>query len=1467
MSGDEALACFHPATRAWFLENIGTPTDIQRQVWPVSSAGEHILLTAPTGSGKTLAAFLWALDRLLSGAWEAGALRVLYISPLKALGNDIQKNLLGPLTGLRGAFEMAGQRPPELRALTRSGDTPQTERQRMLRRPPEILITTPESLNILLTSRRGRELFTGLKAVILDEIHAIAGGRRGVHLMTAVERLTELTGEFQRIALSATIQPLETAAAFVGGFRRLHADAAPSSEAALQPRPVRVLSSAAPKRYELTVRAAPLLAQDPGDDDVWTAMASDFLKRIAANRSTLFFTNSRRLAERLTRLINEAAGESLALCHHGSLSRELRLAAEERLKSGELRAIVATSSLELGIDIGSVDEVVLVQTPRTVASTLQRLGRAGHGVGQTSRGAIYPSHGRDYLDAALMARATLDRDIEALKPLDAPLDVLAQILVSIAIPEERSVDEVYGLIRQSYSYRNLDRREFDLTLEMLAGRYADSRIRELRPRIALDRIRGVMRARDGADRVLYMSGGVIPDRGYFDLRLLESSAKIGELDEEFVWERSLGDNFSLGNRYWKIVAITHNDVFAIPGENANAVAPFWRAETEDRGLAFCDRLAQFLAEVNDRLNDPALREEIARDYALEPLAADRLVEFLREQRSAANGAPLPQKDLLLIERFHDPINQSDQMQVILHTLRGGRVNRPLSLALKAAWRERYGVRLAAMHDDDAVLIALPPDFAAAELLELLAPERIEALLRLSLESSGYFGARFRENAGRALLLPPRGFRTRLPLWFNRMRAKKLMEATARYADFPILLETWRTCLRDEFELGPLVEYLHDLRTGAVRIVETATRTPSPFARNLTYQETNYFMYADDSPAGESQSNLDDALISRVAYGDAPRTQFDEATFVELEARLKRTAPGYAPHSALELTEWIKERVLIPLDEWRELRAAVARDGGEFPPDEALQSTALAALAPGATVVCITATETLAELAGALSENPERLLALVSRFLAHYGPIAPEFLDAVFGLAPGFRADLVDRLQRDRRIVASQFGRATPQICDAQNAEHLLRLERRRARQKSVVLPLAKLPLFLAALHGMARKDVPPANGRDGPAAVDALDALKTNLDRLLGFPASAALWETELLPARPGAYQPALLDAVFADADLYWFGCGRRTLSFAFAEDLELYLAESQTLAPERLALRDQLFREEGARYPLLELAARAGRGAAETTEALWDLAWNGLAAADSFAVVRRAAESSFRSLRTAPGGRLSRPGGQRWSTGRASGGLWQALPVFEVEKDTLRAEELVRARLRQLFLRYGVLFRELLEQEAPALRWRRVFRTLRLMELSGEIAGGYFFEGVSGLQFASAEALRLLAGDLPEDAFWWCSARDPVSLCGRSLPGFSASLPPRAAGAAILWQGARPLVISRRFGQSLDIAVPPDDPALPGALAMAGEWVRRTVQPLGKIQCATINGVAAVRSPYRAAMLAAGFQADYRYLILRRGN
>ncbi|HLE83099.1 MAG TPA: DEAD/DEAH box helicase, partial [Thermoanaerobaculia bacterium] len=612
-AADPALSLFHPVVQEWFAEEVGTPTDVQRRAWPEIAAGRHVLVTAPTGTGKTLTAFLWALDRFLTGALETGATRVLYVSPLKALNADIRRNLDEPLARLSARFREAGLAVPGVRALVRSGDTPQGERQKMLRRPPEILITTPESLNILLTSLGGRSLLGGLETVILDEIHAVAGTKRGTHLMTAVERLVPLSGEFQRIALSATVRPLATVAEFVGGLETLPATGpgARAGEAwSYRKRPVTVVRSEAEKVYDLRVRfpgsgdpSAPR-EEDP-EASVWDRIVPELEKTIRRNRSTLVFANSRRTTEKLTRMVNAGQSEDLAYSHHGSLSREVRQVVEERLKRGELPAIVATSSLELGIDVGALDEVVLVQTPPTVASAIQRIGRAGHRVGAVSRGTLFPTHGRDFLSAAVVARAVLDREIEAVRPPEAPLDVLAQVILSMTATEAWDLEELFGTLRGMWPYRNLPRRHFDLVLEMLAGRYADSRIRELAPRVTVDRVEGTVRARPGVERLVYLSGGTIPDRGYYSLRVDTGGAgegpKIGELDEEFVWERLVGDTFTLGTQIWRVRRITHNDVFVEPGRGSAAMAPFWRADLRDREYFLAERIGRFLEAVEERL--------------------------------------------------------------------------------------------------------------------------------------------------------------------------------------------------------------------------------------------------------------------------------------------------------------------------------------------------------------------------------------------------------------------------------------------------------------------------------------------------------------------------------------------------------------------------------------------------------------------------------------------------------------------------------------------------------------------------------------------------------------------------------------------------------------------------------------------------------------------------------------------------
>lgn len=680
---------FHPVVRRWFEEAVGVPTEIQALAWPAIAAGEHVLISAPTGCGKTLAAFLWAIDRLATGAWTGGTTRVVYVSPLKALNADVERNLLGPLAEVERRFATAGVDSAPIRVATRSGDTPASERQKLLRRPPEILITTPESLNLLLLSKAARRIFAGVTCVLLDEIHAVAGSKRGTHLITAVDRLVRLAGEFQRVALSATVRPLDEVAAFVGGLRLERGE---GGEPRHVPRAVRVLASHEAKRYDLTVRLAPA-SDDPDalDDAFWTRLAADIRPRLAAARSTLIFTNSRRMAERFTRELNAGEAREVAWSHHGSLAREIRQAVERRLKEGQLPALVATSSLELGIDVGALDQVLLVQTPRAVASAAQRIGRAGHRVGEVSRGVFFPTHPRDLLQAAVVARAVAEREIEPLRVVRNPLDVLAQVILGMLAAESWEVDGLFLAVRTSDPYRDLPRRQFDLVLEMLAGRYAESRIAELRPRIAIDRLTGRATARAGLVRELAERGGTIPDRGYFQLRLEDSRAKLGELDEEFVWERSLGDVFTLGAQSWRIRGITHNDVLVAPARGGPPLAPFWRADEQDRDFFLSEKIGQFLERADGRLDEARFASELESEHALEPPAAAELVRLLREQR-IATGTSLPHRRHLLVELSEERVHDASRRQIVLYTLWGGRVNRPLAHALAAAWEEGAACR-------------------------------------------------------------------------------------------------------------------------------------------------------------------------------------------------------------------------------------------------------------------------------------------------------------------------------------------------------------------------------------------------------------------------------------------------------------------------------------------------------------------------------------------------------------------------------------------------------------------------------------------------------------------------------------------------------------------------------------------------------------------------------------------------------
>ncbi len=1460
MAGDP-LSLFHPLIARWFAERYGAPTAVQAAAWPRIARGEHVLLTAPTGSGKTLAAFLWAVNRLVTGAWEPGRVRVLYVSPLKALGTDVRRNLEEPLAELRGVFAAGGEVMPAIRALTRSGDTPQKERRRMLQSPPEILITTPESLNILLTSVRGRQLLGGVATVILDEVHAVVGGKRGVHLITAVERLVPLAGEFQRIALSATVRPLERVARWVGGFERV--GTGPDS---LQPRPVALAAPSATKHYELSV-AYPAgsggTTAASEEEAVWAPLTRDLRERIRANRSTLVFANSRRTVEKLTRMLNEAADGELAYSHHGSLSHEVRAVVEERLKAGALPAIVATSSLELGIDIGALDEVVLVQTPPSVASAVQRLGRAGHGVGETSRGRLEPLYPRDLLQAAVVARAVLEGDIEEVRPLLAPLDVLAQVVLSMVANQEWALDDLYDQLRTSTPYHGLPRRAFDLVVEMLAGRFAATRVRELDPLVSLDRVAGTVRGRPGADRIVYLSGGTIPDRGYFHLRLEGSLTKIGELDEEFVWERSVGDTFTLGVQTWRVERITHNDVVVSPAHARSAMAPFWRADARDRSFHLSDRVGRLLEALEPRLGEPGLKEELARTHRLEPAAADALVELLADQRTACAGL-LPHRHRVVIEHLDDPTSRGDLRQAVVHTFWGGRVNRAFGFALAAAWEERHGSPLAVEHDDDCLLVTSPAGAPLDQLVDLVSSTRSEELVRRGLGRTGFFGARFREAAGVALLLRRESFRRRTPLWFNRQRSKQLLQTVSRFDDFPVILEAWRTCLEDELDLGSLAVLLDEVARGEITVRHVCTEKPSPFAANVMWRQTNRLMYEDDTPEPGGAAVAREDLLRELVFSSRLRPRLSPALVEAFQRRLHRVEPGWTPRDGRELADWVEERLLMPDDEWHALLAAMDRDGHDA--NAAMAEAAprlarvirqdgrgrplvcgaadlaliLAAVAPGDGSAELSspvpgqpapARPRLAAPAG--EEVPEPLAALVSRWLQSYGPVPHTHLANVLGLDADAEREVLETLVAEQAVVVDQLLEDSDdlQLCDAENLERLLRQARAAARPQLEPRGPEHLAVLLAHLQHLGSAGAGP-------------DDLRTCLETLFAYPAPARLWEKDILPARLDPYYPDWIDALLGESELEWVGCGKERLAFALSGDLDLVRDDVATAT--RSAAVDEVLPPVPGRFELTDLAAHSGLGSAELSRRLWRLAWRGMVATDSFAPVRRGLATRFAPVEvtpTRPGRSAHRMRFARWQASRPFVGTWHRLPASPPPEDAVAAEELAKERARLLLERYGVLFRELSERELPALSWPRIFRALRLMELSGEIVAGHFFTGVRGLQFASHAAVRLLLDGLPGDRVVWMSAADPASLCGLGLEGLD--LPHRLPSNHLVFHGPQLVLVSQRRGRTLDVHVPADHPRLEEYLGFLKVLLTRQVDPERSLTVETVNNEPAAAGPF----------------------
>lgn len=1465
-------APFHPLIREWFSRRFGEPTPVQRACWAKASSGGHLLATAPTGSGKTLAAFLWFLNQMAEGRLDPGELSILYISPLKALNADVRLNLLGPLAELEAFFAERGSAFPRIEVATRSGDTSQSERRSMLRKPPSLLITTPESLSILVNSKGGSEMLSTVKVLILDEIHAVAGTKRGAFLMAAVERLTDAAGEFQRLALSATVRPLELAAAFAGGYRLVRGK---DGESSFEPRKVEIVSGDMERRYELTVEepGRPTAQgmrppgagarQGPERDNAWEDIARRLVGIARGNASTLIFATSRRNAEKCVFLMNREAGETLAYVHHGSLSRELRHAVEGRMKRGELKAIVATSSLELGIDIGGVDEVVLLGAPSECAQALQRLGRSGHGPGRTVRGRFIPLHPGDLLRCAILSQAVLDRAIEPLAPPENPLDVLAQALLALCIREDRSRRELYDLARRSWNFRNLAEGAFDSVLAMLCGSSSMGRIRGVRKRIWVDAESGLYRAAPGTAAVLATSGGTIPDRGYYSLKVAGSEAVIGELDEEFVWERRPGDGFSLGNQRWKILSVNDREVRVLPLKSDISILPFWKAERQFMSALLSSRLLGFL-EKADALPPGELAPWLKASFPMTERAALGLAGFLAGQ-AAACGLPVPRR--LVVEEYSDPLKTAGGFQVILHTLAGGGVNQPLSLILREGLEEKLGREVEVFCDNDCVVIAMPEsaaeeDIDFARLLPALAdPERWEKRLRARLESSGFFAATFRENAIRALLVARSTFGKRIPLWLMRARANSLHAEAARAKDFPILTETWRECLRDWFDLESLEALLRGLSEGSVSVQLRRTRVPSPFAASVVWRETDDMLYRRDGfiPSPKSRASVSEEAVREAVAGASGRPALEISAIEDFERRVQRRLPGYAPDSIPEFLEFAKDRVSLDRREAEELCALGGLDFAE------LLATGLLAELPGRSGGESgdprSGTVAHRDLADRLAKG-EGLPRLAEEWARYRGPFAASALAQAFGMDSGDAGRILAGLEEEGILIgipsstvvpgpsrpdaAGEGAEGGPETasanaaailyCDPANLEIAYRVQRRRRRPEFKAKPASALAPFLARRQGLGAR----SGGEEG---------IRRCVELLLGYPARSQLWENAIFPARLAGFDARFLEAAVAGSQLFCFGAGGG-VAFCFPQDYPLL---SRPAAEEGEGETGKALDALPRRF--WDIKDRWGLGIEDTARELKRLFESGRAACMGFAALRE-----LDALPPRPGsGRLPQ---SRWRTGPLVAGEWfdprKAFGAGEGSAgDAVDAEERNRERVLLLAGRYGVLLKPLLERELPALGWGRLFKSMRRLELSGELVSGNFFEGLPGPQFMTPEAFRdFQSGSAPEGLYALCS-EDPASVCGL---GSGEELPQRKSGSAMVYRDGELVLYARKNGGELRFSLPPGDPACAeAAILLLGLLSRAGAAESKRVVAATVNGQAAEDCPYAPDLEKAGFRRAYR--------
>jgi len=1596
------LERFGPATQDWFRSAFTRPTDAQIGAWEAISAGKHALVVAPTGSGKTLSAFLWAIDRLFhdkqqpapaekaSGARRAGRstrTKVLYISPLKALGVDVERNLRSPLVGIGQSARRLGIPVPDITVGVRSGDTTSADRRRLLTDPPDILITTPESLYLMLTSQAS-ETLRGVHTVIVDEVHAVAATKRGAHLAVSLERLDALrqsaepdegadaaAAPAQRIGLSATVRPIDEVARFLGGSA-----------------PVEIVAPRASKSFDLSVvvpiddmlnppppPGAPEADASPADEaadaddgdsawyspgasapeatgSVWPHVEEAIVDRILAHRSTIVFANSRRLAERLTGRLNEIHAERLGLdvpdqtmpaavmaqagatpgvapvlakAHHGSVSKEQRAQVEDELKSGTLRCVVATSSLELGIDMGAVDLVIQVEAPPSAASGLQRIGRAGHQVGEVSRAALFPKHRGDVLHTAVVTERMLAGQIEAISVPQNPLDILAQQTVAACALGPVDVEGWYETVRRSAPFRTLPRSAYEATLDLLAGRFPSDEFAELRPRVVWDRDHGILTGRPGAQRIAVTSGGTIPDRGLFGVFVAGETrnARVGELDEEMVYESRVGDVFTLGTTSWRIVEITHDRVNVVPAFGQPGKLPFWHGDGLGRPAELGEALGRFSREVASAAPEKA--SERLRESGLDENAIGNLLSYLAEQREATGT--LPTDRTLTVERSRDEVGD---WRIILHSPYGMHVHAPWALAVNARIRERLGVEGSAVASDDGIIVRVPDAEAEPPDAELFVfePDELEQIVTDEVGGSALFASRFRECAARALLLPRLNPNRRSPLWQQRQKSAQLLEVARNHPTFPIILETLREVLQDVYDLPALLRIARSIGDRRIRLIETTTTSPSPFARDLLFGYVGAFMYEGDSPLAERRAaalSVDPALLSELLGKVEMRELLDPGIIAQFEREVQRLDPTRRVRGVEGVADLL--RLLGPLDAEEVARRLEAEPGAtertsearpDVAPAEDAETTAaevhatvdaaeahLAALIDARRAIRVTiggvsrvaAIEDAGRLRDALGAalpvgiptaflEPvvDPLADLVARHARTHGPFRTADVATRLGIGPAVARQTLQRLESQGRLSSGYFlpeqrppdGGSTASGDDLEwcDSEVLRRLRMRSlAAIRGAVEPVSPetYARFLPTWQHLAAAE----SGR----GLEGVDGVLAVVEQLAGVPLPASAWESLILPSRVRDYAPTMLDELTSTGEVIWSGHGSLPgrdgwIALHPADMAPLTLRLDEAEEPSELEQRILHALAGGGAYFAGQLVPLvAAENEQSVVDALWNLAWTSRITNDTFAPVRMllgGGSQAHRTVRRTPRARMfrgtpiARPQASAPQRPPLVGGRWSLLPAPEADAG-LRAA----ASGSLLLERYGVVTRGSVQAEELPGGFAQVYRTLAGFEEGGHCRRGYFIEKLGAAQFATSatvDRLRGFGGSDPDDGnpqlhAITLAATDPANPYGAALawPPQDGGHRPGRKAGGLVVLVDGALVLYLERGGRSALAFSEDDAVLDAASRSLVQTARD--RRLDTITVEQVNGAFVYGSTVGRALRDAGFVEATRGLTLRR--